>query len=240
MTLKYQQVAHDLAEKINQQVYTDKLPSEIELMDQYNVSRNTIRNALNILYSQGIIRRIQGSGYFISFSPRSDGTVLNLANKRGLRDLEADEPVLSDVLTLETISAGSQISHFLQCSEDDIVYHVRRLRHKSNAIVSLEEAFYLKSVVPYLNEEICTGSIFSFIIKTYHLEVKNGDEYVKVHQLTREEADITNLSINTPALHLEEINYLKNEQPFNYSRTLYLQKDLTLYYHVSNYLNHLQ
>ena len=63
--MKYQEIAKDMASKINNGFYTDRLPSEADLMEEYATSRNTIRNALDTLYNQGIIKRIQGSGCFV-------------------------------------------------------------------------------------------------------------------------------------------------------------------------------
>ena len=84
MTLKYKLVAKDIAQKIDDQVYTDKLPSEQELITHYQVSRNTIRNALNLLYNQGMVRSIQGSGYFVNTSAQPGELIVNGGSKRPL------------------------------------------------------------------------------------------------------------------------------------------------------------
>ncbi|MCG8538854.1 MAG: GntR family transcriptional regulator, partial [Clostridia bacterium] len=39
-----------------------KLSSENELMNQYNVSRDTIRKALNLLAQNGYIQKVRGKG----------------------------------------------------------------------------------------------------------------------------------------------------------------------------------
>ena len=54
--MKYQEIAKDMASKINNGFYTDRLPSEADLMEKYATSRNTIRNALDALYNQGVIK----------------------------------------------------------------------------------------------------------------------------------------------------------------------------------------
>ncbi|MEV6416098.1 GntR family transcriptional regulator [Kribbella sp. NPDC051718] len=41
------------------------LPSERHLMDEYDVSRNTVRRALEILRSEGLVQSIQGKGVFV-------------------------------------------------------------------------------------------------------------------------------------------------------------------------------
>ncbi|WP_282936140.1 GntR family transcriptional regulator [Paenibacillus sp. RC67] len=44
----------------------DKLPSENELAEQFNVSRITVKNAMADIVKQGLINRIQGRGSYIS------------------------------------------------------------------------------------------------------------------------------------------------------------------------------
>lgn len=41
------------------------LPSEAELTLEYAVSRNTVRNSLDLLRKEGLIKRVQGSGTFV-------------------------------------------------------------------------------------------------------------------------------------------------------------------------------
>ena len=55
MALKYQEVAKDLAHKIFNKAYTDKLPSEGELLEEYEVSRNTIRTHLEFFITKDLL-----------------------------------------------------------------------------------------------------------------------------------------------------------------------------------------
>ena len=57
-----------LKEKINEDILSDiypldsKLPTEVELAEKYNVSRSTVRQALELLVNDGIISKRWGSG----------------------------------------------------------------------------------------------------------------------------------------------------------------------------------
>ncbi len=44
----------------------EKIPSEKKLMDQFDVSRGTIRQALQILISMGVLASVPGKGYYVT------------------------------------------------------------------------------------------------------------------------------------------------------------------------------
>ena len=66
-TTKYQILAEALREEIlsGKLANNDKLCTEKELMEQYSVSRQTVRHAISILVEEGYVRSRQGSGTFV-------------------------------------------------------------------------------------------------------------------------------------------------------------------------------
>ena len=61
MDKKYLNIYNIIVNKIESKEYqsNDKLPSEKELMDQYNVSRDTVRKSLNMLEQMDIYKRLK-------------------------------------------------------------------------------------------------------------------------------------------------------------------------------------
>lgn len=67
MIAKYQQIADDLRQKINLQVFkmNEAIPSEFQLQKQYEVSRHTIRQSISLLVNEGYLRKEKGSGTYV-------------------------------------------------------------------------------------------------------------------------------------------------------------------------------
>lgn len=67
---KYADLANKLRMNIKSGVYNDgqKLPSENELADRTGYSRQTVRQAIGLLESEGLAERVQGSGTFVRLS----------------------------------------------------------------------------------------------------------------------------------------------------------------------------
>ena len=65
----YLQVKADIKNRILSKQYMpgDKLPTENELSDQYNVSKITIRKAIQNLSDEGYVNKVQGKGTFNQF-----------------------------------------------------------------------------------------------------------------------------------------------------------------------------
>lgn len=76
MTLDYNnsmplhiQLKDIIEDKIANEKYTDQIPSERQFMEEFNVSRSTVREAINILVREGILEKKHGKGTFVSLKP---------------------------------------------------------------------------------------------------------------------------------------------------------------------------
>ncbi|MEM8832133.1 MAG: GntR family transcriptional regulator [Cyanobacteria bacterium P01_G01_bin.19] len=67
----YLQIAEELKSNIQQQSYLpgDKLPTEKNLADRFQVNRHTVRNAIAILKEEGLIRVDRGRGMYVAQTP---------------------------------------------------------------------------------------------------------------------------------------------------------------------------
>ena len=81
----YQQIAEDLRKQIStgELARGSQLPTELELRDKYNASRNTIRDAIKRLISQGLVETRPGQGTFVTMKIDPFVTVLTADPKTG-------------------------------------------------------------------------------------------------------------------------------------------------------------
>ena len=105
-----------LKDKINEDIVSkkyplfSKLPTELELAELYNVSRSTVRQALSILESEGIIEKKWGSGNIVvSSSNNSKKTVVALIIPS--RKLEGMARTIDD-LTVTLFKEGYSVEIF--------------------------------------------------------------------------------------------------------------------------------
>jgi GntR family transcriptional regulator, arabinose operon transcriptional repressor len=64
---KYEAVRQYIVNRIHSGVFApgDRIPTEVELMEMFTVSRNPVRKALSILFKEGYIDKVHGSGCYV-------------------------------------------------------------------------------------------------------------------------------------------------------------------------------
>lgn len=229
---------HDIAESIINAImagdYDTKLPTEKDLMTEYNASRNTIRKAIDVVFRHGLLRRVQGSGYYIIKQPLQSKKVLNLSIGFDRTAMVEGGPLTSQILTFDTVTADAKLAAQGNVEIGSELYRVIRLRYLKEVLYDLETSYFPRSVVPFLSEEAVDSSIFTFLRKEYHIVGSTTENYVHLAQLTAEQAAPMKLATGTATLCLDGINYLANGEVFNFSSTYFVYPELALYYHTEN------
>jgi GntR family transcriptional regulator len=95
----YQQISEVIQKEIEEGVYKEgtKIPTEQELMDQFNVSRTTVRLAVADILEKGLIEKKQGKGTFV----RKSAVYQRLDGFRGLYETFVESGIVPETLLLE-------------------------------------------------------------------------------------------------------------------------------------------
>ena len=215
--LKYEQAAKRIEAfiKDEQLKQGDKLPIIDQLTEQFSVSKTTIIKALEVLEIKGLIYQVRGSGIFVRQSQRPG--FINLTGAEGFANDLAGFDLKAEVLSLETIKADEKLQEVLKLSPDDEVYCLKRQRLIEGLPYCLEESYYAKRHVLYLNEEIARASVFTYLQEDLKLTFGFADIYFRISNLSKEHAPLLKQKENDATLLTESIYYLHNGEPFNYS-----------------------
>ena len=127
------------------------------------------------------------------------------------------------MLDLKIIKPNKEIMDNLNVTEDDDIYYVKRLRLVDGKGYSIEESYYVKSIVLYLNQEIVEDSIFNYLLENLNIVPGFTDHFMSLKELDEKESSLLELEVGSPAMLLESIFFLKDGAPFNYSKVLYQQ-----------------
>ena len=68
-TIRYQEIAHTLRDRVHEVGPGHVLPSESDLSTEFKVSRVTVRRALETLRDEGLVESRQGFGWFVATAP---------------------------------------------------------------------------------------------------------------------------------------------------------------------------
>ncbi|MFD1429674.1 GntR family transcriptional regulator [Lacticaseibacillus mingshuiensis] len=227
----YHEIAEDLIRAIEAGTFHDKLPTEQQLMKQYAVSRNTIRRAIDVVYQRGLLRRVQGSGYFINQTQLENKATLNLSFGVG-KKLLAGGILTSKVVTFDRVKAGEiDLASRLRIDADLDLYRIFRLRYLNAQLYCYEQAYYMRDVIPFLSTDSINSSILDFVRDTYDIEISSSENFISQVSLEPDQAELLHAPVGTLKMMLEQVSYSKNNVPFNFSRTIYDYPGLNFYFH---------
>ncbi len=119
----------------------ERLPSERTLSSDLGVARNTVREALEVLESHGLIRRRAGSGSFVN--PQTKGTPdsshSEIAASSSPLDLQVIRGILEpDMVRLAVVNMTPRDIEAL----GEILSQIEAVQTNADAFVRNEEAFY--------------------------------------------------------------------------------------------------
>lgn len=225
-TLKYSKIIEIFIQKITSKELLpgDDLPSESELITQYQVSRITIRRALDELCRLGYIEKMQGKRAFVK----------NTAKMQELTSIYSyTEEILRNGMTPSRKIIHSKLR---LCTKDE----ERALSlQKTDAVFSLERVYYADAsplcytttALPYLvfrdieHYDFEENSLYSIIETDYKIPITKTSLKLKAVTASLEIAELLDISISTPLLYSTAITYgtyLNKEIPIETFSTYYL------------------
>jgi GntR family transcriptional regulator len=131
----WQQVLGDLERRIASGEIVDRFPTDRELVEEYGVSRHTVREAVQRLRARGLVERHRGRGSIVRPDQLHQpvGTLYSL-----FREVEAHGlPQRSEVLELEERTDAEAATHLGEDPSAPLI-HLQRLRYAGDEPLALD------------------------------------------------------------------------------------------------------
>ena len=223
---RYIQLRDILKELINTQKLLpgDQIPSENELSSAFNISRMTVRQAIQELMREGIVTIRRGEGTFVSSVPHTqmllklEGFSSEMA-KLGYRNH-------SRVLSVEKISS---FQHYelaysgLGKSPGDPLVKISRIRFVEDTPFALETSFLPYNTGKGLLEPRMADnmSIYNYIEKELHVRLSRADHIIQPDLADSQTAQHLEIEAGSPILKLHGTTYSMTNKAIEYLEGIY-------------------
>lgn len=220
MTNKYQTIYNEIARQIKSGEIPAQtlLPSENDLKDQFDTSRETIRKALNLLSQNGYIQKVRGKGSIVIDISKFDFPVSGLVSFKELAKKMGTKPK-TVVHELDLIKPDSIIRKQLQLSSKDLVWKVIRTREMGGVKIILDKDYLTKKFVPHLTEDICADSIYQYLENELGLSISFAKKEIVVEEPNEEDRALMDLEGFHNVVVIKNYVYLDDATLFQYTES---------------------
>lgn len=220
---KYYQLANILRDRIlaGEFAAQQAIPSERQLEEQYNLSRPTIRQAIDLLERQGYLYRVHGKGTFVS-PPKLQKGMLELTSfseDMRNRGLEPGQRILE----FGPVPAPTKVQRQLGLEEDAPVLRIKRLRYGNQEPIGLQDSYLAlpKNQIITREEVEQKGSIYSILEERFGIYPTEADETLEVTLATPEESELLQISLGSPLLLNERTLWSQDRHAIEFVSILY-------------------
>ncbi|MFI0737918.1 GntR family transcriptional regulator [Streptomyces sp. NPDC021100] len=210
LPLRYQAIVDELRHRIRSGTYRigERLPSEEALAAAFDVGRPTLRDALEVLQAEGLLKRRHGSGTYVTrprppirYSPGDHTEQADTAAQR----------VVRTTLSATNIKASAELSVLLGVSPGSSVAKYRYLNREGETPHSVAHVYVPQSVAYRDLREIQVvrspwGEDVRQLLVKAGVQVEASAQRLTARLATTEEANLLQITIRTPVLSIERVS----------------------------------
>ncbi len=190
----------------------DRIPSENEIGEEFNISRTTIRQAIGELVNEGVLNRKHGVGTFVAW-PLIDKRMTKLTGftqdmrARGLKPS-------SRVLDKEVIPAPASVAKCLRLADNDKVILMKRLRLADEIPMGIDVIYYLVRYTGLLDEDLENNSLYELLSQRYSTVPTRSEMALTAVACPPEYSRHLGIQRGSPVLQIERTTFDQEDVPF--------------------------
>jgi GntR family transcriptional regulator len=197
-----------------------RLPSEDDLVQEYAVSRTTIRAAIQSLIQRGLVEIRRGKGTFVT-QPKITQELTELTGF--VEDMQAlGRHAKAKVLDQQVVAANQVVARQLAIPQGTLVVRIQRVRLADAIPLSFDETYLPKQLgEKVMADNLETEPIFSLLEQKYRTPLVEA-EY-RLEAVSADAAVATALCIEegSPIFLIERTSYSIGHRPVDYEKLHY-------------------
>lgn len=194
----FEQVKEDIKKKIKIGRYPSgsKIPTEIELIKEYNVSRITIRRAVEELCKDGFLEKNQGRGTFVKPQKIFRKIEHNVSFSTSCKINGMIPTALVTQRTVLTKNSAGRVNH--SDLHDEAILYIQRVRFADDTPIMLENNYFPFEPYSYLLTEDLDGSLYD-LLNEHGVKIGcSQNSYIDAIKANATQAQLLNISTGDP------------------------------------------
>jgi len=191
------------------------IPTEREIGEKLQVSRITVRRAIDELVREGYLVAQQGKGTFVA-RPKIDRSMTQMQSFSEQMLKEGHRPG-SQLLSLRHEKASGHVAAVLNIEDDDWIWVVERLRYADDEPICISMTYLnLPLDVTLTPAELEQETSLWAILDKKGVRLTRSEETVQALTGGEREAELLNIEIGASLLLVEGVVYTADNTPIEY------------------------
>lgn len=205
------QVADVLRSQVLHGAPVGGLPPEEELGAEFGVSRNTIREAIEMLRDEGLVVRCPGVGTLVSAAKYDHG----IDSLRGLAEtLHEHGPIVNEVRTTAVVEPPKTVANRLAVPPGEPVVYLERRRLLNGRPVSLDLTYLVRDLgEPLVAQDLAHSDIFVLLEQYAGRRLGHADLTLEAIAADAHSATTLDTPRGAPLFMLERLTHLDDGRP---------------------------
>jgi GntR family transcriptional regulator len=202
----------------------DQLPTEDNLIERFEVSRITVRRAIQNLVSRGLVEIRRGKGTFVA-PPKITQELTELSGF--VEDMHAlGRKPTARVISKDIVTASVGVAEQLALTKGARVVRIRRVRLADDVPLSFDETYLpLALGKKIIRNNLKTEPIFSLLERKYDVPLIEAEYRLESVIADPEVAGALRVNQGSPIFLIERTSYSTGGRPVDYEK-LYYRGDL--------------
>ncbi len=193
----------------------DMMPSESEMIEQFQVSRITVRQALELLVEEGLIYRRRGRGTFVAVPGIEQGLsrIVSFTEDMLRRGLHPG----TEVLSTATVPAPQEIAEKLQVDVGEDLARYERLRLADGEPLSVEISHLVLRYCPgILDNNYAEKPLREELERNYNIYLVRAQQVIRATAADARLAEELSVAEGAPIFYIERVSYSQLDVPVEF------------------------